>query len=193
MGSVDQNAYGLDNRLTKATLEDGASRGLGLEVARQLATAGFHVWIAGRDTQATEAAAAPIDGVTALPLPLDVGDSTSVDALAASWSTDPGALDVLINNAAGYVDWSETASNADLTAADLVMQVNLYGSWRMIQAFLPLLRSSEQSSNRQRQQRRRLPCRPILRTVGPTGSGRHVRHQQGRPQRPHRQPGRRAR
>ena len=54
----------------------------------------------------------------------------------------PGRLDILINNAAGFVDWSELASSADLEAADRVMQVNLYGSWRMTQAFLPLLRAS---------------------------------------------------
>lgn len=51
------------------------------------------------------------------------------------WAEDIGLLDILINNAAAYVDWSEMASTADMDAAERVMQVNLFGSWRIIQAF----------------------------------------------------------
>ena len=54
---------------------------------------------------------------------------------ATLWAEDIGLLDILINNAAAYVDWSEMASTADLDAAERVMQVNLFGSWRIIQAF----------------------------------------------------------
>jgi len=50
---------------------------------------------------------------------------------------------VLVNNAAAYADWGETATGADLAASRAVMDVNLYGTWGMIQAFLPLLRRSE--------------------------------------------------
>ena len=49
----------------------------------------------------------------------------------------------LVNNAAAYVDWAETTTGADLAASRAVMDTNLYGTWRMIQAFLPLLRCSE--------------------------------------------------
>jgi NAD(P)-dependent dehydrogenase (short-subunit alcohol dehydrogenase family) len=50
---------------------------------------------------------------------------------------------VLVSNAAAYADWGETATGADLAASRAVMDVNLYGTWGMIQAFLPLLRRSE--------------------------------------------------
>jgi len=50
---------------------------------------------------------------------------------------------VLVNNAAAYADWTETATGAGLAASRAVMDTNLYGTWRMIQAFLPLLRRSE--------------------------------------------------
>ncbi len=53
-----------------------------------------------------------------------------------------GCLDVLINNAAAYVDWTELASAADLAAAEAVLESNLFGAWRTIKAFLPLLRHS---------------------------------------------------
>jgi NAD(P)-dependent dehydrogenase (short-subunit alcohol dehydrogenase family) len=65
-----------------------------------------------------------------------------VTGAADWWAAHHSSLDILINNAAGYVDWSEMASDADPAAVDRVLQVNLYGSWRMIQAFLPLLRGS---------------------------------------------------
>ena len=120
----------------------GAAHGLGLEVARQLATTGVDVVIAARDPAAAAAAAKGLDGVSALTVGLDVGEPDSVRRATESWAENPGRLDILINNAAGYVDWSELASSADLEAADRVMQVNLYGSWRMTQAFLPLLRIS---------------------------------------------------
>lgn len=119
----------------------GAAHGLGLEVARQLAATGADVIIAGRDPDAAQAAAADA-GVRAHADPLDVADADSVQRAAELWRANAGELDVLINNAAGYVDWTELTSTADLTAADRVLQVNLYGAWRMIQAFLPLLQQS---------------------------------------------------
>jgi NAD(P)-dependent dehydrogenase (short-subunit alcohol dehydrogenase family) len=62
----------------------------------------------------------------------------SVAALAARLDR----LDVLIHNAAGYVDWAETATAADLDATRALFEVNLFGPWRLTQVLLPLLRSS---------------------------------------------------
>jgi NAD(P)-dependent dehydrogenase (short-subunit alcohol dehydrogenase family) len=61
---------------------------------------------------------------------------------AATLERNPGRLDVLINNAAAYVDWTETAASADLAAAQKVLEVNLLGPWRLTNALLPLLRQS---------------------------------------------------
>ena len=52
-------------------------------------------------------------------------------------------LDVLLNNAAAFADWSETASSADLESARKVIDTNLFGTWRVCQAFLPLIRQSQ--------------------------------------------------
>ena len=48
-------------------------------------------------------------------------------AAATALRGDPGRLDVLVNNAAAYVDWAETATDADLDAAERVMATNVYG------------------------------------------------------------------
>lgn len=66
-----------------------------------------------------------------------------MQAAAAALAEDPGRLDILINNAAAYVDWTELASTTDLDAARTVMEVNLFGAWRMTNALLPLLCRSE--------------------------------------------------
>ena len=122
-------------------LVTGAARGIGREVAAQLAGAGFRVVLTARDVAAARAAADPL-GAGVWPLALDVTDDTSIAAAVAAVTADPGRLDVLVNNAAAFVDWTETATTADLDAARAVMETNLYGGWRASQAFLPLLRTS---------------------------------------------------
>lgn len=123
----------------------GAGGGIGEEVARQAAGAGATVLVSARDpgrARATAERLVAAGDVRALPVALDVGDRASVDAAAAAVADDPGRLDVLINNAAAYVDWTETATTADMDEVDRVLRTNLLGTWRTIQAMLPLLRES---------------------------------------------------
>lgn len=121
----------------RTILVTGAASGLGKEVARQLSEAGHHVLVSARDPRKAAAAAEEV-GSRALPVGLDVSDDASVAAAVASLER----LDVLVNNAAAYVDWGETASRAGLGAAREVLETNLLGAWRTSQAFLPLLRES---------------------------------------------------
>lgn len=125
-------------------LVTGASHGIGHEVTRQLAERGMRVVLTARDqavaTEAAEKLAA--DGLMVRPMVLDVTSSDSVTALVQGLRTDPGRLDVLVNNAAGFVDWSETATTADLDAAKALFETNLFGTWRVAQGLLPLLRES---------------------------------------------------
>jgi NAD(P)-dependent dehydrogenase (short-subunit alcohol dehydrogenase family) len=128
----------------------GAARGLGRAVAEALVAAGGEVLISARDPEAAASTAGDIDAdrtgagaVRAVPVALDVGDRGAIHRTAEWASAEYGRLDVLVNNAAAYVDWSETATRADLVASRAVMDTNLYGAWAMLQAFLPLLRRSD--------------------------------------------------
>jgi NAD(P)-dependent dehydrogenase (short-subunit alcohol dehydrogenase family) len=124
----------------------GATRGLGRAVAEELARRGSAVVVGGRDPGAVARAATDIGAmgrVEALVDPLDVASRETVDRAAAEVRARFGRLDVLVNNAAAYVDWSESASGADLAVSRTVMDTNVYGAWNMIQAFLPLLLLSE--------------------------------------------------
>ena len=113
-------------------LVTGASRGLGLEVCRQLVEQGLTVW------GATRSPAPQVEEVGARPLQLDVADYDSMRTALAQLDE----LDVLVNNAAAYVDWTETGRVADLAAARAVFETNLFGPWALVQAALPLLRRS---------------------------------------------------
>ena len=121
-------------------LVTGAARGIGAEVARQLAEAGYAVLVTARDPDAAAqlASALVAEGHEAVPLPLDVADPDSVADLAAELGDRP--LHLLVNNAAAFADWTETAATADLDHALEVFDTNLFGPWRLVQALLPALR-----------------------------------------------------
>ncbi|MDR7253300.1 NAD(P)-dependent dehydrogenase (short-subunit alcohol dehydrogenase family) [Nocardioides sp. BE266] len=120
-------------------LVTGAARGIGAEVARQLAEAGYAVVVTARDGAAAQAHADALvaEGHDATAIALDIGDPDSVAALVDALGFR--ALTVLVNNAAAFADWTETATTADLEQARAVMDTNLFGAWRVVQALLPAL------------------------------------------------------
>lgn len=125
-------------------LVTGASRGIGREVAHQLARKGMTVLLTARNAEqgasvANQLSASALD---IRPYPLDITDDASMLQLAAAIERDFGRLDILVNNAAAVVDWSETALSADLQATRQLFEANLFGTWRMCQVFVPLLRQS---------------------------------------------------
>ncbi len=133
--------------MARIVLVTGANRGIGREVARQLAIRGDTVVLTARDQAKAERAAAELaaDGaVEAAPLPrqLDVTDVDSIQRLAGDLTERHGRLDVLVNNAAVLYDTWQRASDADLGVVREALETNLLGPWQTVLAFLPLLRAS---------------------------------------------------
>ena len=82
----------------KIALVTGANKGIGFEVARQLAEKGFRVFVGARNEKAGRAAAQKI-GAAAKFLKIDVSDPGSVRASAKELAGAVDHLDVLVNNA----------------------------------------------------------------------------------------------
>jgi NAD(P)-dependent dehydrogenase (short-subunit alcohol dehydrogenase family) len=121
----------------------GGNRGLGLETCRQLAARGFAVVLGSRDQRKGERAAADLEPGRVLPRQLDVSDADSVRRLADDVERELGRADVLVNNAATLYDTWARGVDTDLAEVHEAMETNLFGAWRVTQAFLPLLRRSD--------------------------------------------------
>ncbi|MFF9410751.1 SDR family NAD(P)-dependent oxidoreductase [Streptomyces anandii] len=110
----------------------GATSGIGLITARELARVGALVVLAVRSVDKGRAVAATFPGRRAEVRELDVSDLASIRRFAAQWS---GGIDVLINNA-GIMDvpLSRTADGFELQ-----MATNFFGPFALTNLLLPHL------------------------------------------------------
>jgi NAD(P)-dependent dehydrogenase (short-subunit alcohol dehydrogenase family) len=129
----------------KTALITGANKGVGHEVARQLAAKGFHVFVGARNAKAGRKAAEEIARKCgkATFLEIDVADNDSVTTGACEFSKIENHLDVLVNNAGIIVD----GDNAILEISDdlfrKTLETNTLGALRVTRVFVPLLRKSK--------------------------------------------------
>jgi NAD(P)-dependent dehydrogenase (short-subunit alcohol dehydrogenase family) len=131
----------MDSRVAVVT---GANKGIGLEIARQLAREGITVFIGARDEQRGRAAAEKLqaEGLDTRPLRLDVTDDASVAAAASFVEQNAGRLDILVNNAGVAID-DGPPSRVSIDALRRTYETNVFGVVRTTQAMLPLLRRSD--------------------------------------------------
>ncbi|KAF5733019.1 (+)-neomenthol dehydrogenase-like isoform X1 [Tripterygium wilfordii] len=143
----------------------GANKGIGLEICRQLASKGIVVVLTARDEKRGLEALHKLkesSGISEYVVfhQLDVADHASVSALADFVKTHFGKLDILVNNAGvvgasidedayraatkegGQIIWKELLRNASYELAEECLNINYYGSKRMVEAFIPLLQIS---------------------------------------------------
>ncbi|MFF5212095.1 SDR family oxidoreductase [Streptosporangium sp. NPDC000396] len=119
--------------MTRTALVTGGNRGIGLEVCRQLAEAGYRVILTARDLGQGERQAGRLrsEGHDVVAEVLDVTSPASVSACAER----VGAVDILVNNAGIYP--TQSFFRVDETTFLESLQVNLIGAWRMCQALVP--------------------------------------------------------
>lgn len=129
------------NRIALVT---GANKGIGLEIARQLAQAGLHVIIGARDDGRARAAVDDLasQGLAAQSLRLDVTDAASISAAASKIRQEHGRLDILVNNAGIFDPADGTPGKASINAVRRVFETNFFGALAVTQQMLPLLREA---------------------------------------------------
>lgn len=128
----------------KIALVTGGNRGIGNEIARQLAIKGFRVVLTARDHKAGTKAASSIKGDVGF-LALDVADDESITHAAESFGKESDRLDVLINNAGVYPDEGVDILTVPRELLAKTFQTNTFGAIRVIQAFLPFLSRADQA------------------------------------------------
>lgn len=116
----------------QVALVTGGGKGIGLSIAKALATQGARVAISGRDRRALEAAALEI-GDDVLTLGMDVRDEPSVLQGVTRTVEWGGRLDVLVNNAGiGLLETPLTETESE--AWHDVLETNLTGAFYVTKA-----------------------------------------------------------
>jgi len=133
----------------KTMFVSGASRGIGLEIAKHAARAGANVVIAAKTAETnpklpgtiyTAAAEIEAQGAACLPLQVDIRDESQVLAAVQKAVERFGGIDVLLNNASAIN--LTTTEATPMKRFDLMFGVNVRGTFLCTQACLPYLKRS---------------------------------------------------
>lgn len=116
----------------------GAARGIGREIARQLAAAGARVAIGDLDVEAVRGTAAELPG-TVEGFQLDVTDTGSFRNFLAATESLWGPIDVLVCNAG--VMWVGPFDQEPESATKRMLEVNLHGVIRGVRLAAPAMRA----------------------------------------------------
>jgi NAD(P)-dependent dehydrogenase (short-subunit alcohol dehydrogenase family) len=125
----------------KTALVTGANKGIGHQVAGQLGSKGFHVFVGARNLENGQNATEVLrkNGAMATVIPLDVSSSESIGNAVHFVSAAADHLDVLVNNAGVILEGDNSIAQLDPETVIKTFQTNTLGPLLVTQAFLPLL------------------------------------------------------
>jgi short-subunit dehydrogenase len=128
----------------KIVVITGASKGIGAELARQLAAKGAKLVLAARNSEELESVAEGCRkaGGAVITVKADVGVERDCQAIMSGAALAYGGIDVLVNNA-GATMWARFEDIEDLSILERIMQVNYMGAVYCTRHALPYLRQSK--------------------------------------------------
>ncbi|TFF22925.1 SDR family NAD(P)-dependent oxidoreductase [Jiella endophytica] len=128
----------------KTALVTGASRGIGYQLAKQMAAEGAHVIALARTVGGLEELDDEIKsaGGSATLVPLDLTDMGGIDRLGGAIKQRWGSLDVMVANA-GMLGVLSPIGHIEAKVFEKTMTVNVTATWRLIRSVDPLLRASK--------------------------------------------------
>lgn len=121
----------------KVALITGASRGIGLAIARRLASMGARVSLCARDAKRLESAAADCKsrGADAIALAADITRTAEIDKLVQATERQLGPVEILVNNAG--VGHFGPIQDAEESSWDSVLDTNLKAVFLLSRAVAP--------------------------------------------------------
>ena len=131
----------------KNALITGANKGIGFEVARQIAKSGWTVLVAARNEELGEQAVLKLraEGLDVHFIRIDLDEHQTATTAAAAIQAQFGKLNLLINNAGASGKADGPPSKTSLSDVESVMRTNFLGSVAVTQAMLPLLQQADRA------------------------------------------------
>ncbi len=122
----------------------GANKGIGFEIASQLAALGVRVIATARDEARGKKAldALTAEGGSVIFHQLDVTEPESIERFRKFVEKEFRRLDILVNNAGVFLDKGVSGLEVGLDAMRGSMEANVYGPLALCQAFIPLMRKN---------------------------------------------------
>ena len=123
----------------------GANKGIGYELVRQLAEKDYHVFLGARNEQLGQQAVDSLNVSNVSYIQVDISNSQSIQEATKKIHETTDHLHLLINNAGIALDFNTLPSELNIETLRQGFEVNFFGTFQMIQAFLPLLKNSSNS------------------------------------------------
>lgn len=134
----------MNSETKRVALVTGANRGIGFEIARQLALKDVTVLMGARDNSSGMAARGKLHelGLDVHFILLDVTNQAVIHAAMGRIHDSFGRLDILVNNAGIMIDPDTRILELSLTLFENTLQTNVLGPLLLCQACVPLMKKN---------------------------------------------------
>lgn len=127
----------------KNVLITGGNKGIGFEIARQLGEKGFQIILTARNEERGKSAALSLvkSGIKTIFIKMDVSNSESISLASLEFKNHFDQLDVLVNNAAVFLDHGNDITKTNRQTFEDTLRTNSIGAFNVINEFLKYIPS----------------------------------------------------